>query len=134
MHNDFRPVPAAEAMRAADEATLLVARIETVEGLANVEEIAAVDGIDVLHVGCVDLLLALGKPEQHGCPEIVDAISKVAQAARRHGKIPGIGGDRDAGRRRHYIEEGARFMTTDTDVTLLMRAADAVVAAIRQPS
>lgn len=131
VQNNFRPFPAEEAMRAADESTMLVAMIETVEAVANIDEIAAIDGLDVLHVGSVDLLLDLGKPGQHGCAEIDDAIARVAQAARRHGKILGIGGERDAARRKCYIAQGARFMTTDTDIALLMRAADTVVADIR---
>jgi 2-keto-3-deoxy-L-rhamnonate aldolase RhmA len=118
-------------MRQADAATLVVGMIETREGLANVNAIAAVDGIDILHVGCVDLLLALDKPDQQGCPEILEAIHKVGTAARRHGKILGIGGDRDADRRARYIREGARFMTTETDIGLLMNAAGAVVNQIR---
>lgn len=131
VHNDYRSVPSSEAMRQAEAATLLVAMIETREGLANVDEIAAVEGIDVLHVGCVDLLLALGKPDQQGCPEILQAIDTIAAAAKRHGKILGIGGDRDPERRSRYIRDGARFMTTETDIGLLMNAAGAVVKQIR---
>lgn len=131
VHDDFRPVPADAAMPRADAATVVVGMIETPEGLANVEEIAAVDGLDVLHVGCVDLLLAMGKPDRHGCPEILDAIAKVAAAARRHGKILGVGGDRDPARRARYIREGVRFMTTETDIGLLLKAAGAAVEQIR---
>ena len=64
--------------------------IETNEGLANVEQIAAVEGVDVLHVGCNDLLTAMGKPGKFGDPEIVAAIERViAAAARRTASSPG---------------------------------------------
>jgi 2-keto-3-deoxy-L-rhamnonate aldolase RhmA len=131
VQDDFRAVPATEAMQNADRETVLVAMIETLEGLENVESIAAVDGLDVLHVGCVDLLLSLGKPGEQGCPEILAAIHRVADAARRHGRILGIGGDRDPARRAAFIRQGAGFMTTDLDITILMTGAAAAVSAIR---
>ena len=83
VQDDFRPTAPIDAMRRADAETVLVAMIETTVGVANAEEIAAVDGIDVLHVGCVDLLLALGRPGEQGCTEILEAIEKVARAAGR---------------------------------------------------
>src|SRR5437667_251184 len=46
---DLRPVPIGESVRLLNESTLVVCMIETLEGLANVEAIAAVQGIDVLH-------------------------------------------------------------------------------------
>ena len=52
---DHRPTPVAEAVRALNEAATVVCMIETPEGLANVEKIAAVDGVDVIHVGANDL-------------------------------------------------------------------------------
>lgn len=131
VQDDFLPSAPAEAMRKADEETLLVAMIETPAGVANAADIAAVDGIDVLHVGSVDLLLSLGRPGQFGCPEILEAIEAVAMAAERCGKILGIGGERDPERRARLIERGARFMTTDLDVAILVEATTAKVAAIR---
>jgi 2-keto-3-deoxy-L-rhamnonate aldolase RhmA len=86
----------------------------------------------VLHVGCVDLLVALGRPGQHGCPEILQAIETVATAAEGHGKVLGIGGERDPERRAKLIRRGARFMTTDLDVNLLLEATTARVTAIRK--
>ena len=92
---DFRPVPLTQAVPALNDSTLVVCMIETVEGLANVEAIAAVDGVDVLHVGCNDLLTAMGMPGKFGCPEIVAAIERVIAAAKKHGKFAGLGGERD---------------------------------------
>ena len=51
-----------EAIRAADEATLVILQIETEAGLDHVEEIAATPGVDVLWVGQFDLSIALGIP------------------------------------------------------------------------
>ena len=106
--------------------------IETVEGLANVEAIAAVDGVDVLHVGCNDLLTAMGMPGQFGCPEIVAAIERVIAAAKKHGKFAGLGGERDMERQLAFIKSGVRFVTTQTDMGFLMAAANQRTAEIRK--
>ena len=131
MQDDFRPKTPKDAMRSADEATVLVAMIENLEGIKNVDGIAAVDGLDVLHVGCVDLLVSMGTPGAQGGPEILAAIDQVAKATRRHNKILGIGGDRDLSRRANFIRQGARFMTTDLDISILLSGATECVAAIR---
>ena len=56
------PMPAARPCRALNDSTLVVCMIETPEGVKNVEEIAKVDGVDVIHIGSNDLLTAMGKP------------------------------------------------------------------------
>jgi staphyloferrin B biosynthesis citrate synthase len=124
--------PADEAMARSNAETLLVCMIETSEGVANADEIAALDGVDALHVGCVDLLVALGKPGQAGCPEVMAAIAQVARATRTHSKIFGIGGDWEPERRLGYLRDGARFLTTGTDTSLLLEVATERVAAIRE--
>ena len=65
---DYRAVPPTQAVPALNASTLVVCMIETEEGLANVDAVAAVDGVDVVHVGCNDLLTAMGLPGQFGCP------------------------------------------------------------------
>lgn len=67
---------------------IILAQIETVEGVANVEQIAAVEGIDALFIGPADLSFDL-KARQSPCSydECVDAIAK---AAKNHGKGCGI--------------------------------------------
>ena len=90
--------------------------IETLEGLANVGEIAAVDGVDVVHVGCNDLLTSMGKPGAFGDPAIVAAVERVIAAAATHEKFAGLGGERDMERQLAFIGKGVRFVTTQTDV------------------
>lgn len=129
---DFRPVPLAAALPALDHSTLVACMIETREGLANIEEIAAVDGIDVLHVGCNDLLLDMGKPGAFADPELARAVAHVIAVAGAHGKFAGLGGDRDVARQVRYIREGARFLTTHSDIGFLMAEASRRTGELRQ--
>jgi 2-keto-3-deoxy-L-rhamnonate aldolase RhmA len=129
---DFRPVPLTEAVPALNDSTLVVCMIETVEGLANVDDIAAVEGVDVLHVGCNDLLTAMGLPGKFGCPEIIAAIERVIAAAKKHGKFAGLGGERDMARQLAFIKSGVRFVTTQTDIGFLMAAANQRTEEIRK--
>jgi 2-keto-3-deoxy-L-rhamnonate aldolase RhmA len=131
-HFDYRPVPLAHSVRQLNEATLVVCMIETREGLANVEEIAAVPGVDVLHVGCNDLLTAMGKPGAFGDPEVVAAIEGVIAAATAHGKYAGLGGERDLARQVAFIKKGVRFVTTQTDVGFLLAEAGRRTEQIRK--
>lgn len=130
-HFDLQEAPAQEAMDRANAETVIVCMIETTQGLASVDDIAGIEGVDVLHVGCVDLLLALGEPGAFGCPAMREAIDRVAHATREHHKILGIGGDRDPERRADYVRQGARFMTTGTDVEMLTAEATRIVTSIR---
>jgi len=122
-HFDFRALPLARATQALNEATLVVCMIETREGLRNVEDIAAVEGVDVIHVGCNDLLAAMDKPGAFGDPEVVAAIERTIAAAAQHGKFAGLGGERDLERQLAFIQKGVRFVTTQTDIGFLMAEA-----------
>jgi 2-keto-3-deoxy-L-rhamnonate aldolase RhmA len=129
---DFRAVSLVDAMRVLNETTLVVCMIETREGLANIEEIAAVQGVDVLHVGCNDLLVDMGKPGAFGDPEIVGAVERVIAAANAHGKFAGLGGDRDVARQVEFIRKGVKFITTQTDIGFLMAEASRRTGELRQ--
>ncbi|WP_417725700.1 HpcH/HpaI aldolase family protein [Salipiger sp.] len=127
----YEAMPPAAASEALNGETLVICMIETTEGLANVEEIAAVDGVDVLHIGCNDLLMAMGRPGDFACDEIAGAVRQVIAACKGHGKIAGFGGDRDRERQRRYIGEGVCFVTTQADVALLLAAASTRAGELR---
>ena len=134
---DYRAVSMAEAVPALQENTLVVCMIETRAGVENIDAIAAVEGVDVIHVGANYLLTALGKPGQFGDAEGAAAIEKVIASAVRHGKIAGVGGDRNLARQTEYIRRGARFITTNSEIAFIMAEASRVTGELRralQPS
>jgi len=129
---DFRPMSMAETVATIDANTLVVCMIETPEGLENVDAIAAVEGVDVVHVGSNDLLTAMGKPGAFGSPEHIAALDRVTSAAKKHGKVAGVGGDRNVARQMDFIRKGARFLTTNSDIAFLTAEANRVTGELRK--
>lgn len=85
-HDGYRGGDIVEKMAAANRAQLLIAQIETAQGVENVEKIAAVDGIDVLWIGHNDLSISLGIPGQLTHPTYTAAVDRVQAACERHNK------------------------------------------------
>ena len=77
-------------LRAANESLVLAIQIETAEGLANVDDIVAVDGVDVIFVGPGDLSVSIDAMGPAGAEKLDAAITKIASAARKAGKAVGI--------------------------------------------
>ena len=69
---------------------LTVTQIETGLAVENAEAIAAVEGVDVLFVGPMDLSISVNLPKRFDDKEYLDILAKVAQAAKKHGKAAGI--------------------------------------------
>ena len=76
-HDDYASGDILAKMKTANDNVMLIAQIETVEGLENLESIAEVDGIDVLWVGHFDLTNFLGVPGQFNSKIYLDAIRKI---------------------------------------------------------
>jgi 2-keto-3-deoxy-L-rhamnonate aldolase RhmA len=130
-HFDYRAVPLTQSVPQLDDSCLVICMIETVEGLNNVEEIAAVEGIDVLHVGSNDLLTNMGKPGKFDDPAIIAAQDRVIAAAKANGKFAGCGGNRDVERQVQAVRRGATFVTTQTDIGFLTAAATQWTSGVR---
>lgn len=75
-------------LSAANDDVVLVVQVETALGVRNAEEIAAVDGVDVVFVGPGDLAVSLGVAG--GSAEHTETIERVFSATRRAGKLAGI--------------------------------------------
>ena len=127
----YRPLPVPEAVAALQDNTLVVCMIETPEGLANVDAIAALEGVDVVHIGLNDLLVAMGKPGAFGSAEQADAVEKVIAACKKHGKTPGVGGDRNLLRQVELIRKGMRFITTNSDIAFVLAEGSRVTGELR---
>jgi 2-keto-3-deoxy-L-rhamnonate aldolase RhmA len=115
----YRRIPAAELMQAADRATTVHILLESARGIANAAEIAAVDGVDMLHVGLNDLSVDLGHVGNLRHPDILAACKQVIAAAHRHGKLAVAGGSSDLALFMELLQAGAVpivFAAIDTDV------------------
>jgi 2-keto-3-deoxy-L-rhamnonate aldolase RhmA len=91
----MRPTPAAELNPALNDATIVQILIETPAGIANAQEIAAVDGVDMLALGANDLTAELGIPGEYDDPRVHEAVATLGEACRKHGKLLMVGGISD---------------------------------------
>lgn len=109
----------------ADAELLVLAMIETPGGLANVEEICAVDGLDGVYIGPSDLSLALGASypgEPAYLPALEEAAERVLAAAKQGGKIAGF--HTPSGEvAKQRAEQGFTFITVAADLQHLEAAA-----------
>ncbi len=123
-----------EQTRAADAAVLLFAMIETADGLANVDEIAATPGLDGLFVGPSDLSLAMGLETFADLtdPALLEALDSIVETANRHGVEPGIHAPAQA-RAAEMAARGFRFVSCAVDADLLGEAAATALRATRDP-
>ncbi len=85
-HDDYAAGDVVAKMAAENARTLLIAQIETEEGVANVDDIMAVPGIDVAWVGHFDLSTSMGIPGEFEDSRFLDALDRVVAACRTHGK------------------------------------------------
>ena len=104
------PPHVSEAQKAINDEVLTVVMIESPEAVKNADDIASVDGIDVLLIGSFDLTSELGIPGQMGHQKLIDAYQTVGDACRKHGKALGMGGINDDEDARRYIAMGSRFI------------------------
>jgi len=126
---DYLGGDVAEKIRRSHERTMVIAQIETELGLERVEEIAAVDGVDVLWVGHFDLSNFMGLPGRFDDPRFDAAMRHVAAVARRHGKAAGFMAT-DAAWIARAQEMGYTMIAGGTDTGLLERALKDLVGQI----
>jgi 2-keto-3-deoxy-L-rhamnonate aldolase RhmA len=122
----------AEAQAAINPEILVVAMIESPEGVANAAGIAAVDGIDALLIGTSDLTAAMGISGQILHPRVEEAYRSVGAACAKAGKFLGMGGVYQPDAMKHYIELGAQFVLTGSDHAYMMAGASLQSAAMRK--
>ena len=131
-HMGFRSFPAAEVGEAVNAATMVVIMIETKEALVAIDEIAAIDGVDLLFIGTNDLCASLGIGGQFDHELVRDAYAKGIAACRKHGKHLGVGGlNAHPKLVAQFVEMGARYVSTGTDISFLVSGATAQAAKMR---
>lgn len=82
----FARIPPAEFCKKVNHDTFVAIQIETLQSVEECDAIAAIDGVDLLFIGPVDLSQSLGVTGEFFHPKCIAAIDRVAAACAKHGK------------------------------------------------
>lgn len=119
----FRRLPGAERVEKANKRVTLQVLLETPEAVANADEIAAVDGVDIIGLGLNDLSAGMGIMGDVQSAEVTELCRQTITAAHRHGKIAIIGGVAGPEHYASLVKLGAApFVFTAIDTDLFVEA------------
>jgi 2-keto-3-deoxy-L-rhamnonate aldolase RhmA len=115
-----------------EHASTVFVMIENEGAVQRVEEIAAVEGVDVVLVGSNDLAIELGAPADFRSDRFRQALTRVSKACRKYGKVMGLAGIYDTPDIHDWAIHtlGVRFMLCQQDSGLIAGAATKCLAAI----
>jgi 4-hydroxy-2-oxoheptanedioate aldolase len=119
----------------ANTSTRCAVMIESASGLAHVEEIAAVDGVDQLFVGPYDLSLSLGTTVQALLDDDSEGnpLARIVETAAAHGRVVGgFAGTPDLVKR--FRERGISCVAVATDLWITAEGARAALRVGSSPS
>jgi 4-hydroxy-2-oxoheptanedioate aldolase len=111
----FNRIP--DYLQTANDGICLLLQIESTAGLAALDEIASVDGVDGVFIGPADLAADMGYLGNPGAPEVQAEVEKALLRIQSHGKAAGIL-TADLTLARRYVDLGATFVAIGNDVTL----------------
>jgi 2-dehydro-3-deoxyglucarate aldolase/4-hydroxy-2-oxoheptanedioate aldolase len=120
-HNDYIMPDATAYFEFANRNTTVICQIESLTGLQNLDDIAGTRGVDVLWVGHHDLSQSMGIHAQFDHPDFQAAITRVVEAAIRHGKLAAIqpGTVEQA---ENWLRTGFHVVSWKTDIALYRAA------------
>ena len=130
-HMGYEAATIAEIAKHVNANTLVVLQIETALAVERRDELLAVQGIDVVMIGPVDLSISLGVPGDFFNPKMVEAIGKIRDACLEHGVAPGIQ-TRPLELATYWKERGMRFVGCGAETGMLMQGAKAIVAGLSE--
>jgi 2-keto-3-deoxy-L-rhamnonate aldolase RhmA len=112
------------------ESVICLAMIETDEAVANIEEIAAVEGLTGVVIGPIDLSISLGARQDYDSERYVEAVTRVREACRAASLPMGVGA---AGleQAEQFVLPGDQLLLVGGDDLAVASAARAIVAGMR---
>lgn len=123
----FTRVGFLDYLETANKERFVCHQIEDPEALDEIEAIAEIDGVDALFFGPGDYSVRLGIPGQIQAPEIIKVRERVAEVARKHGKIAAtVAGKVNV---KDYVSMGYNLLSVGADVVALATYADDVLSA-----
>lgn len=132
-HLGYRNWPAQEVRRVINAATTVIVMLETPEAIANADAIAAVPGVDILHIGSTDLCESLDIAGQFESPALERCFIQVISACRKYEKFAGAGGlAGHSAAMQKMVHLGVRFVTAGIEWDLMVNAAQQRATSLRE--
>ncbi len=119
-----------EMMASLDRETLVIAQIEDQSAVAEIDEIAALDGIDVCVVGPMDYSIACGTPGDVRSQAVQTGIERIIAACARHGRAAGAH-FADPNDLKTWVGQGMRFLMCSNDFSTLQSGWQGLAQALR---
>lgn len=116
-----------EYVTTADAQICLLVQVENRAGLAALDEILTVEGVDGVFIGPSDLAADMGYAGNAAAPEVQNAIADALNRIKAAGKAPGVLGVSETATQK-YLEMGAQFLAVGIDVLILAQTARALAA------
>jgi len=123
----------AENLARAHAEVTLIAQIEDADALSVIDDIAAVDAIDALFIGRMDLTVSLGADSPNE-PVVLDAVARICEAARRAGRSVGMYTTTTEEARRWFDGGASLFLLGSDQQWILQGAGELRKAFNREPS
>jgi 2-keto-3-deoxy-L-rhamnonate aldolase RhmA len=114
----------------ANKDTTLIAQVEHIDGVGEIDAILGIQGIDAIFVGPYDLSASMGRPGRTGDPEVRAAIARVRSACAARKTPAGIFVP-DEKAAVAAFEEGFLFVCVGMDISLYAGVAARLVGAIK---
>ena len=116
----------------ADQEMCLIVQIESVAGLAGLDQVLKVEGVDAVFIGPSDLAADMGFPGNTAAPEVQAAIDDAMRQIIASGKAAGVL-TFDLALAKRYREMGVTFLGVGGDIPLLLKAAQTLADTVKQP-
>jgi len=126
----YRAYPTADYLEAANDDTLVVVHVEGERGVANLDSIVQVEGLDVVFIGPYDLSQSLGIPGQVNDARVRSAMLEACRVAKRHGKWVGTYSD-DVETALTYRDIGVSYLTISIDANIFLTSARSLISKVK---
>lgn len=121
---------APQYVKAANQQISVIVQLETVHAIEQLEKVASVDGVDALFIGTADLSASMGHAGNTMHPAVMDLMSQAVQRCKALGTPVGaLGATPEVVVQ--YRAAGFDYVAVSSDLGLMMRSAQATLAALR---
>jgi len=117
--------------KSANEETMIIAHIEGVEGINNLDEILSVPCIDVIFIGPYDLSQSLGIPGEVNNPLVTERMKEVVLKCKQNKIAVGTFAD-DIETAKFWVSLGVQYMSFSVDVGILYEATKQIVENLKK--